>query len=256
MPLIAQSWQVFLRNSRVLLRQPAYLLTTLIQPIIWLLLFGALFKVVAHVPGFSGSYIDLLTPGVVVMLAVFSAGWSGMAFVEDINDGVLERLLVTSVRRGALNIGSVVYNAFTVVLQTIVIVLLALLVGADFRGGLLGVVAMLVIAALLAAIFACLSNAVGLSARQRESVIGAVTLVQLPLTFLSSSLMQADLLPHWIRVVAEFNPVNWAVVAARAAAMQRGDWGVVATRSGLLLALLALAGLIAQRTLRAYGRSL
>lgn len=256
MPLITQSWQVFLRSSRVLLRQPAYLFTTLVQPIIWLLLFGAVFKVVAHVPGFSGSYIDLLTPGVVVMLAVFSGGWSGMAFVEDINDGVLERLLATSARRGALNVGSVVYNAFGVLLQTVVIVLMALLVGADFHGGLLGVVAMLLIAALLAAIFACLSNAVGLSARQRESVIGAVTMVQLPLTFLSSSLMQADLLPHWIRVVAELNPVNWAVVAARAAAMQGHDWGVVATRTGLLLALLALAGLIAQLTLRAYGRSL
>ena len=62
---------------------------TLFQPIIWLLLFGALFKSVARLPGFHGSYINFLTPGVVVMLAVFSAGWTGMGFVEDINSGVM-----------------------------------------------------------------------------------------------------------------------------------------------------------------------
>ena len=59
---------------------------TLFQPIIWLLLFGALFKSVTSIPGFHGTYIDFLTPGVVVMLAVFSAGWTGMGFVEDINE--------------------------------------------------------------------------------------------------------------------------------------------------------------------------
>ena len=69
-----------------LLRQPAFIVITLIQPLIWLLLFGALFKAVTQIPGFAGtSYIDYLTPGVVVMLAVSSAGWTGMAFIEDMN---------------------------------------------------------------------------------------------------------------------------------------------------------------------------
>ena len=67
-------------------RQPAFLGITLMQPIIWLLLFGALFKAVTQIPGFhGGSYVDFLTPGVVVMLAVSSAGWTGMGFIEDIN---------------------------------------------------------------------------------------------------------------------------------------------------------------------------
>lgn len=256
MTAIRQSWQVYVRNMRVLRRQPAYLGMSLIQPIIWLLLFGALFKAVADIPGFHGTYIDFLTPGVVVMLAVFSAGWTGMGFVEDINGGVMDRMLATPVWRGALNAGTVAYGAFTVVIQTILIVLLALVLGADFRGGTAGVLVLIAVAALTAAIFASLSNAVGLLARQRETVIGAVTFVQLPLTFLSASLMQQSLLPGWIRTVAKFNPVNWAVVAARSAAMERTDWGVVAGRVGLLLALLLASALLAGRAFTTYQRSL
>ena len=77
MSALRQTWQVSLRGLRALIRQPAYLGITLTQPIIWLLLFGALFKAVTRIPGFhGGSYVDFLTPGIVVMLAVSSAGWT------------------------------------------------------------------------------------------------------------------------------------------------------------------------------------
>jgi ABC-2 type transport system permease protein len=256
MTALRQSWQVYVRGVRVFRRQPAYLGMTLFQPIIWLLLFGALFKSVARIPGFHGSYINFLTPGVVVMLAVFSAGWTGMGFVEDIESGVMDRMLASPVWRGALNAGTVAYGAFMVVLQTILIVLLALGLGADFKGGVIGVLLLILIAALLGAVFSSLSNAVGVLARQRETVIGAVTFVQLPLTFLSVALMQPSLLPGWIRTVAKFNPVNWAVEAGRAAAMEQINWGLVASRIGLLLALLIVAAALATRAFTKYQRSL
>ncbi len=256
MTALRQSWQVYIRGVRVLRRQPAYLGITLFQPIIWLLLFGALFKSVTKIPGFHGSYINFLTPGVVVMLAVFSAGWTGMGFVEDIEDGVMDRMLASPVWRGALNAGTVAYGAFMVVIQTVLIVLLALVLGADFKGGVIGVALLILIAALLGAVFASLSNGVGVLARQRETVIGAVTFVQLPLTFLSAALMQSSLLPGWIRTVAKFNPVNWAVQAGRSAAMERTDWGLVASRIGLLVALLLVSATLATRAFTKYQRSL
>ncbi len=114
---------------------------------------------------------------------------------------------------------------------------------------------MMLLAGLLAAVFASLSNGVGVLARQRESLIGAVSLVILPLTFISTALMQQSLVPGWIREVAKFNPVNWAVVAARSAAMEKTDWGVVAGRFGLLLALAVLAAWFATRAFRTYQRS-
>ena len=246
MTAVRQSWQVYLRGLRVLKRQPAYLGMTLFQPIIWLLLFGALFKSVTKIPGFHGTYINFLTPGVVVMLAVFSAGWTGMGFVEDINSGVMDRMLTSPVWRGALNAGTIAYGAFMVVIQTILIVLIALALGANFEG-VAGVALLLVIAALLAAVVAALSNAIGILARQRETVIGAVTFVQLPLTFLSVALMQRSLLPSWIQSVASYNPVNWAAEAARSAAMQKIDWSLVASRIGFLAVLLMVAAYLATR---------
>jgi ABC-2 type transport system permease protein len=242
---------------RVLMRQPAYLGITLVQPIIWLLLFGALFKSVSHIPGFhGGSYIDFLTPGVVVMLAVFSAGWSGMGFVEDIDSGVMDRMLASPVWRGALNAGTVMYGAFLVAIQTLIIVLLALALGAHFQGGVGGVLLMVLVAALLGAVFASFSNGIGVLGRQRETVIGAVTFLQLPLTFLSAALMQPSLVPHWIPTVAKFNPVNWAVEAGRSAAMQKIDWGLVGSRIGLLAGLAVLTAAFAGWAFAKYQRSL
>jgi ABC-2 type transport system permease protein len=251
-----QTWQVSLRYLRVLLRQPAFLGITLTQPIIWLLLFGALFKAVSHIPGFHGSYVDFLTPGVVVMLAVSSAGWTGMGFVEDINGGVMDRMLVAPVWRGALNLGSVIYAMATIVIQTALILVLALVLGADYKGGVGGVLLLILVAALLGAAFASLSNGVGMLARQRVALIGAVSLVLLPVTFLSAALMQASLVPHWIRTVSKFNPVNWAVEAGRSAAMGKTDWGLVPSRIGLLTLLVVVCATFATRAFGAYQRSL
>jgi ABC-2 type transport system permease protein len=252
-----QSLLVSMRGIRVLIRQPAYLGITLTQPIIWLLLFGALFKSVTQIPGFhGGSYIDFLTPGIVVMLAITSAGWTGMGFIEDINGGVMDRMLATPVWRGALNTGSVIYAVLTIVIQSALIALLALALGADYKGGVGGVLILVVFAGLLGAAFASLSNGLAVLTRQRETLIGAVSAVVLPLTFLSSALMQQSLVPAWIRTVAKFNPVNWAVEAGRSAAMEKIDWGLVASRFGLLAALALLCGVFATRAFGVYQRSL
>jgi ABC-2 type transport system permease protein len=254
---LRQSLQVALRGVRVIMRNPAYLGITLTQPIIWLLLFGALFKAVTKIPGFhGGSYIDFLTPGIVVMLAVSSAGWTGMGLIEDINNGLMDRVLASPVWRGALNAGSVAYAVLTIVLQTVLIVLLALALGANYAGGVGGVLLLILVAALLGAAFASLSNGVALLARQRETLIGAVSFVLLPLTFLSTALMQQSLVPGWIRTIAKFNPVNWAVQAGRSAAMQKIDWGLVGSRIGLLVAFMLLCATFATRAFTRYQRSL
>src|SRR3954454_24813156 len=245
--MMRQTWQVALRYLRVLLRQPAFIVITLIQPIIWLLLFGALFKSVTLIPGFHGSYVNYLTPGVVVMLAVSSAGWTGMGFIEDINSGVMDRMLVSPAWRGAFNLGAVAQAVISVVIQTLLVVLLPLALGADHPHGLGGIAILVLVAALLAAAFASLSNGIGVLARQRETLIGAVSLLLLPLTFLSGALMQLSLAPGWIRTAARFNPVDWAAVAARSP-----DPG----RLGLLAALVLASAWFATRAFGVYQRSL
>ena len=133
---------------------------------------------------------------------------------------------------------------------------LALALGANYTNGVGGVLLLILVSALLGAAFASLSNGIAVLARQRETLIGAVSLVLLPLTFLSSALMQQSLVPDWIRTVSKFNPVNWAVEAGRSAAMQKLDWGLVGSRIGLLVALVVLCAMFATRAFATYQRSL
>jgi ABC-2 type transport system permease protein len=243
------------RDLRALWRQPWYIAVTLVQPVIWLLLFGELFKSLADLPGFGGSYIAYLAPGIVVMSALFSSGWSGMATIEDIDRGVTDRLLVSPVRRGALIAGRVAQGAVVIVIQSAIMVGLALAVGASFPGGVGGVVVLILVATLLGAAFGALSNSLALVTRQEESLIGAVTFLVLPLTFLSTALMRDDLLPAWMRTAAEFNPVDWAIEAGRSATAATPDWGLVAGNTALLTGLLVACAALATRAFRSYQAS-
>jgi ABC-2 type transport system permease protein len=179
-----------------------------------------------------------------------------MGFIEDINSGVMDRLLVAPAWRGAFNLGSVIQSVISVVIQTLLIVVLALLLGAHYVNGVGGVLVLLLVAALLAATFASFSNGLGILTGQRETLIGAVSALLLPLTFLSGALMQLSLAPGWIGTVAKFNPVDWAASAARNATTQSFDWGLVAGRVGLLAALTAIAAFFATRAFGVYQRSL
>jgi ABC-2 type transport system permease protein len=256
MELIRQTGYMTARHLRELWRQPWFVAVALVQPVIWLLLFGALFKKVIEIPGFHAhSYVAFLAPGVVVMTALFNSAWSGMALIEDINRGVTARFLVSPVPRSALITGRILKEAVVVVIQSLIIVALALVDGASFPGGFEGVDVLVAMAALLGASFAALSNAFALLMRQEEALIGAVQFIVLPLTFLSTTFLAANVMPGWIRHVANFNPVNWAVVAGRSATSSSADWGLVATRVGFLAALLAVFLAFATQAFRSYQRS-
>ncbi len=109
-----------------LVRQPWFIAVTLVQPVIWLLLYGALFERMIEIPGFvGGDYQQYLAPGVLVMTAFFSSGWSGMSMIEDLDRGVTDRLLVTPVRRMPLIAGRVLQNLAGLTIQSLLIVALA-----------------------------------------------------------------------------------------------------------------------------------
>lgn len=245
------------RALRALARQPAFVVIMLIQPMIWLLLFGQLFKRVVEIPGFTGGhYIDFLTPGVVVMTVLFTSGWAGMAFIDDMDRGVMDRMLSSPVSRGAMMASSVVNQAVTIGVQSVVVVLVGLLAGASFPGGVPGVLVMLVAAVLLAAAFSSLSNGMALLVRTTESLIGFSTMLTLPLSFLSTAMMAKDAMPQWIQTVSAYNPVDWTVVASREALSANPDWSAVLVRLGGLLAVALAMGWLATRAFRAYQRSL
>jgi ABC-2 type transport system permease protein len=248
--------QITTRYVRAFLRQPGYIVGTLVQPVIWLLLFGQLFQRAAELPGFTaGSYIAFLAPGIIVMSAMLSAGWSGTSYVIDMERGVMNRFLVSPVRRGALIGGQLVYQAGLVLLQSLIILGLGLLVGARFSRGIASILVLFVGTMLLGAAFASFSNALALILRKQESLIALNVTLVLPLTFLSSTFLPVNLMPRWMQVVAWFNPVNWAVEVGRQTLSSRMDWSLVGWHLAELLALMLVCAWLSILAFRAYQRS-
>ncbi|WP_327357340.1 ABC transporter permease [Streptomyces sp. NBC_01304] len=254
--VLAQNWYLTQRQLMAVVRQPAYLVMMLIQPAIWLFLFGNLFKKVVELGGFgTTTYLDYLVPGIVVMSALNSSMWAGMGTLEEIERGTLNRFLTTPVSRGALMNANVVQNGVSTALQSVIIVLLGKLGGADYPGGIGGLAILIVASVLLGAIFGALSNAMGMLVRQRESIIGINTFLMLPLTFLSSAFMAPAQMPGWMQAIADWNPVNWAMVAGRSAMSDSPAWGDVLSRGGGLLALTVASVWLSTRTFRSYQKS-
>jgi ABC-2 type transport system permease protein len=91
--------------------------------------------------------------------------------------------------------------------------------------------------------------------RQRETIIGLNTLLLLPLTFVSTTFMNEALMPGWMRTLTNYNPVNWAVEAAREALAARPDWGAVWLPAGGLLLLAVAMVWLSTRTFRTYQKA-
>lgn len=245
------------RQLRAFMRNPAYLVINVIQPIIWLLLFGALFKSVVNIPGFSGggSYLEYLTPGIVMMTAMFGSAWAGTSYIQDMDRGVMDRFLTSPTSRVGLIIANMLYQAVLSVLQTLVVLGVAWLAGVRFGGGVTGILLLVLSAVLLTFVFAALSNALALLARSQNALIAISQILSFPLMFLSSAIMDTTLSPAWVRNIARFNPFEWSVIAGRQALQSAPDWSALWGHLGLLAALAVVMTWLATRAFRAYQRS-
>ncbi len=252
MTFARDTWHLFVRLVQQTSRMPVYLVMSIIQPILWVLLFSQLFRSVASIPGFGGgSYIQFLAPGIAIMTALFGAAYSGMGLLGDIDRGVLDRMLATPVSRSAIIAGRVLHGAAQVIVQALLILVVAILRGARPHGGLVGIGLVCVAAGLLGGSFAAFSNGLALLARRQELVIAAMNFTVLPMVYLSTMLMETGLMPGWIAAASSFNPVNWAVVVARSGFEGR-DPGLVGLDLGLLLGFFVVCGGLATAAFRKY----
>ncbi|GAA2611473.1 ABC transporter permease [Actinomadura fulvescens] len=253
---LTHTWYLSGRRLHAIARQPFVIVGNVFQPAIWLFLFGQLFERVVEIPGFGGgSYLDYLIPGVIAMNAMNANMFAGMGTLDEIDRGTLNRFLVSPASRVALMNANVVEQAVTTALQSVIILLLGLLAGAELPGGLAGCATVVVAAVLVGIVFGSLSNAAGMLLRQREAIIGIYIAFMLPVTFLSSAFMPTRLMPAWLRHVAAWNPLDWAVRAGRSALGADPAWGEVAVRLGGLLALAVVCVVVSVATFRSYQKS-
>jgi len=244
------------RQLRNLMREPIWIALMVIQPIIWLLLYGQLFSRVGALRGGAGTYIEFLTPGIICMNAFFGGSWSGMAMISDLNRHVIDRFLAAPTSRFAIVLSQVVRAGITAVIQALLLLVLGLALGVRVHGGVLGWFVVLAGAALLAMAFAGLSHGIALRVRKEASMIAAANFVGLPLMFISAILIPPRQMPHWIAQLSRFNPVNWGVQAARNAIVVGGNWGPTGVYLLLPIAATAVTSLFATWCCRAYQRAI
>ncbi len=254
-PLRHTGWMV-VRQARNLMREPIWIAMMVIQPLIWLLLYGQLFSRVPALRGEASSYVEFLTPGIVCMNAFFGGTWSGMAMISDLDRHVVDRFLAAPASRMAIVLSQVVRAGITAMLQAILLLLVGLALGVRVHGGAPGWLVVLAASALLAMVFSGFSNGVALLLRREASMIATANFVGLPLMFLSSILLSTQTMPPWMQQVARFNPVNWGVEAARNAVVVGGAWWPSGQFLLLLLAATATTSAFATWTFRAYQRSI
>lgn len=257
---IAQTSQVARRWLISSLRQAWGPVMSLIQPVIWIVLFGQVFSALGALPQFTSttgatSYIDYLVPGILMMTVLYSGAWAGTGYIDDIASGVMDQYLTSPVFRSAIITGQLLQQLVINLAQSLVVLGIGWLAGARYAGGVGGMLVALAVATALATIFCCASTAVALISRSQIALISLSQLIVLPATFLSTTMMPAALLPDWVQTVARWNPMNWAVELGRGGLSgvypDAGWW-----QAGGLVVLAAMAFAWAMRSIRAYQRSL
>ena len=240
MTLLMDSWYQTLRDLRTRFRMPVFIFMSLFQPIVWLLLFPQVFKSLSEIVG--SNYLQVITPGVVVMTVLFGSAWSGMSMLQDIDMGILSKMLATPVNRASIIMGRVVGAMVILVIQALIIFILAVILGVDLATGAPGVLLSIGLISLLGLGFAAFSNGMALLFRRAEPMMAVINFVALPTVFLSSAFMLPGLLPDWLDTVRQFNPVDYAVVGVRSLTNEGFIWSDL-WRSFLVLVAWALAGI-------------
>lgn len=256
MKTVRDTWWMIARQSRNLMREPIWIAMMIIQPIIWLLLYGQLFSRVGALRGGADSYIQFLAPGIICMNAFFGGSWAGMAMISDLDRHVVDRFLAAPTSRLAIVLSQVVRAGIIAILQAALLLVIGLALGMRVHGGALGWLVAFAACALLATTFAGFSHGVALLVRKEASMIATANFIGLPLMFLSAILIPRSQMPGWIDTLSRFNPVNWGVEAARNAILTGGDWGPTAIYLLLLLCATAATSLFATWCFRSYQRSI
>lgn len=241
--MLRDAWLIFRRDLSLLLRNPTWIAIGIMQPLLYLFLFGPLLEpVIANTPGFpAGNAWSILTPALIVQLTLFSGMFVGFSLLAELQSGVVERLRVTPASRLALLLGKVLANALQAVVQTILIIVLTLLVF-DLDAPIGGILLCLLIATLLAIALTSASYALALRLKDQQSFSGTLQAVLMPVVLLSGIFLpiSAGLAPDWLYTLSRINPFTHIVDAGRATF--RGDFSMDALFTGGVVLLALTAG--------------
>jgi ABC-2 type transport system permease protein len=227
MKLVRDTWLLFSWSVAATLRNPTWAIIGLFQPLCYLLLFGPLLQSLSNVPGFPpGGAQTVFTPGVMIMMGIFSTAFVGFGLIGEIRSGFIERLRITPLSRLALALGRILCDVVMLLVQALLLVLLALPLG--LRPNLVGLLLVLGLLVLLGICMASCSYALALLLKSENGLSSLLNMLTLPLFLLSGITLPLTLAPAPLRTLGSFNPLAYAVNTARALFLGHiANWTVV-----------------------------
>jgi len=238
---LSDTWWVAWRELKHFFGEKVRILMILVQPFIWLVLMGNMFQKMAGIPGFPAkSYIDYMAPGIVTMVTLFGGIFGGMSIVWDRRLGFLNKLLAAPIARSAVVSGKMLAIAVQSAIQAVIIFVIARFMGVHFVSGPLGMVMVIVLAALLSLVFAGISLAFGATIKTHEALMAVMNFFTMPLMFTSNAMMPLSFMPSWLQSIAKVNPLSYAINPMRSLFLT--GWNARELITGVVvLALVALA---------------
>ncbi|MFF3941581.1 ABC transporter permease [Streptomyces phaeofaciens] len=191
------------------------LYTRAVQPALWLLIFGQTFTRIRAIPTGGIPYIDYLAPGIIAQSAMFIAIFYGIQIIWERDAGVLNKLLVTPTPRSALITGKAFAAGVKSVVQAVVVIVIAAVLGVALTWNPLKLIGVAVIVVLGSAFFSCLSMTIAGIVLSRDRLMGFGQAITMPLFFASNALYPVAIMPGWLQAVSRFNPLTYEVDALR-----------------------------------------
>lgn len=220
MSFARETWIVFFRQLRIALRNPAWVIIGLVQPVLYLTLFGPLLEPMTAVLGVDNAY-TVFVPGLLVQLGLFGALFAGFGLIAEWRAGVIEAERVTPASRTALLLGRVMRDVVQLFVQGLVLIALGFAFG--LRASIGGMLYGLLLTLLLGAACACASNALALATKSEDVMAPLINSIALPVLLLSGILIPMSVGPAWLETISDFVPTKHIVDGIRAAFA--GDFG-------------------------------
>ena len=211
--LLSDGWVMTWRNLMKIIRVPEILLFSLIQPIMFVLLFSYVFGAAIDIPG--DGYTSFLMAGIFAQTVVFGSTYSGSAMAQDLKDGIIDRFRTLPMSGAAVLIGRTIGDLAINALSMIVMMVTGFIVGWRVNTSPLEFFAGVGLLLLFAYAFSWVMAFLGMSVRSPEVINNASFLILFPLTFISNAFVPSENLPTPLRIFAEWNPVSSLVQSAR-----------------------------------------
>jgi ABC-2 type transport system permease protein len=221
------TWVQTVRHLLVIMRNPFIFLPNIMISLFFLLVYQGGLSSVANLPGFEGSYLAFILPVSIVSAAIGGSGGAGQSLVRDLENGYFSRLLLTPATRISIVLGPMIAGMIQLLVQTVLILIVALFLGLDSASGILGFVVVIALAAGFGLAFAGYSVGVSLRAKNAQAS-QAGTFIFFPLIFLSSTFVPLEFIEaEWLKWVATINPTTYIFEGMRAVLIEGWQWAPI-----------------------------